>query len=60
MTRVSVVTATREDFPALYWTLVALRQRADFELQLIATGPHLERLSGKPVTRIRRDGFDVP
>lgn len=57
--RICVVTGSRAEYGLLYWVLHELRSRADFELQIIATGMHLAPEHGLTVRQIEADGFRV-
>ena len=40
MKKVCVITGTRAEYGLLYWTLKALKEDTEIELQLCATGMH--------------------
>lgn len=57
--RICVVTGSRAEYGLLYWVLHELREAADIELQLVATGMHLAPEFGSTVREIEKDGFHV-
>ncbi len=59
MRRVCFVTGTRAEFGLMGSTLVALREQPGVELQLVATGMHLDPSRGQTVEEIRRQGWAV-
>lgn len=59
MRRILVVTGTRAEYGLLYWTMKAIEQDKDLELQLIVTGSHLSTEYGYTVEQIRKDGFKI-
>lgn len=57
--RICVVTGSRAEYGLLYWVLNDIRQDPELNLQLVATGMHLESRFGMTVERIEADGFTV-
>lgn len=57
--RICVVTGSRAEYGLLYWVLRDIRDSVSLELQLIATGTHLEPGFGMTVEQIETDGFTV-
>jgi UDP-hydrolysing UDP-N-acetyl-D-glucosamine 2-epimerase len=57
--KILVVTGTRAEYGLLYWTMKAIDQDRDLELQLIVTGNHLVREYGYTVNEIEKDGFKI-
>jgi UDP-hydrolysing UDP-N-acetyl-D-glucosamine 2-epimerase len=57
--RICVVTGGRADYGLLQWVMHDIRATEDLELQLIATGSHLEAGFGMTVDRIEADGFHI-
>jgi UDP-hydrolysing UDP-N-acetyl-D-glucosamine 2-epimerase len=57
--KICVVTGSRAEYGLLYWVLHDLRERADIELQIVATGMHLAPEFGNTVEEIVKDGFSV-
>ncbi|HLL89474.1 MAG TPA: UDP-N-acetylglucosamine 2-epimerase, partial [Tepidisphaeraceae bacterium] len=57
--KVCFVTGTRAEYGLMRSTLDAIRAHPNLELQLIATGMHLDRSRGRTVNQIRRDGYAV-
>ncbi len=59
MRKILVVTGTRAEYGLLYWTMKAIQQDNDLQLQLIVTGSHLSTEYGYTVEQIRADGFKI-
>ncbi|HBR30285.1 MAG TPA: UDP-N-acetylglucosamine 2-epimerase (hydrolyzing), partial [Firmicutes bacterium] len=59
MRKILVVTGTRAEYGLLYWTMKAIQQDNDLQLQLIVTGSHLSTEYGYTVEQIRKDGFEI-
>ena len=59
MRKILVVTGTRAEYGLLYWTMKAIQQDNDLQLQLIVTGSHLSTEYGYTVEQIRADGFTI-
>jgi GDP/UDP-N,N'-diacetylbacillosamine 2-epimerase (hydrolysing) len=57
--RICVVTGTRAEYGVLYWLLKSIKDDADLELQIIATGMHLSHEFGLTYRLIEADGFTV-
>lgn len=57
--RICVVTGSRAEYGLLYWVLHDIHRDPELELQLVATGMHLESRFGMTVERIEADGFTV-
>ncbi len=57
--RICVVTTTRADYGYLRPVMLALRDDADVELQVIASGTHLAAAFGMTVTEIEADGLPI-
>ena len=57
--RICVVTGSRAEYGLLYWVLRDIRDSVSLELQLVATGTHLEPGFGMTVEQIEADGFTV-
>lgn len=57
--RVCFVTGTRAEFGLMSATLHALRRARSIDLQIVATGMHLDPGRGKTLDQIRRDGWHV-
>lgn len=57
--RICVVTGSRAEYGLLYWVLRDIRDSSSLELQLVATGTHLEPGFGMTVEQIEADGFTV-
>ncbi len=57
--RICFVTGTRAEFGLMETTLRAIQRHRQLELQIIATGMHLDRSRGFTLREIRRAGFDV-
>ncbi|RQP21625.1 UDP-N-acetylglucosamine 2-epimerase [Piscinibacter terrae] len=57
--RICVVTGSRAEYGLLYWIIHDLREAAEVELQLVATGMHLSPEFGMTVRQIEADGFKV-
>jgi len=55
---VAVLTTGRQDWGILHSTCVALRERPDTELRLVAGGMHLSARHGRTIDLIREDGFE--
>lgn len=59
MRKVCVVTGTRAEYGLLFWTLKALKEDQEIELQIIATGMHLSPEFGLTYKAIEKDGFKL-
>src|SRR5215217_4179593 len=57
--RVCFVTGTRAEFGLMRSTLQAVRGHRRLQLQIIATGMHLDPSRGSSLEAIRADGWDV-
>lgn len=57
--RICVVTGGRADYGLLQWVMHDIRAAEDLELQLIATGSHLEAGFGMTADQIEADGFRI-
>ena len=57
--RICVVTGSRADYGLLYWIMRDLRDSAEVELQLIATGMHLAPEFGLTYRVLEQDGFEL-
>ena len=57
--RICVVTGGRADYGLLQWVMHDIRAAGDLELQLIATGSHLEAGFGMTADQIEADGFRI-
>src|SRR4051794_40798727 len=56
---VCFVTGTRAEFGLMRSTLQAIRDHPQLQLQIIATGMHLDRSRGYSVDAIRREGWTI-
>lgn len=59
MKRICVVTATRAEYGYLKWLMKDIQADSALELQVIATGTHLEKTQGYTVEQIIADGIPV-
>lgn len=57
--RICVVTGSRADYGLLQWVMHDIQGAEDLELQLIATGSHLEAGFGMTADQIELDGFRI-
>jgi UDP-hydrolysing UDP-N-acetyl-D-glucosamine 2-epimerase len=57
--RICVVTGSRADYGHLIWLLREIDDDESLELQLIATGTHLDDAFGATYQEIERDGFTI-
>ena len=57
--KICVVTGTRAEYGLLYWTLKALENAPQIELQLCVTGMHLSPEFGLTYQEIEEDGFHI-
>ncbi|WP_426026915.1 UDP-N-acetylglucosamine 2-epimerase [Brevundimonas sp. TWP2-3-4b2] len=57
--RICVITGGRADYGLLQWVMHDIRAAGDLELQLIATGSHLEARFGMTADQIEADGFRI-
>ncbi len=58
MKKICVVTATRAEYGLLRPLMIDLRQSQKIQLQVIATGTHLEKAYGETINEIIQDGFE--
>ena len=59
MKRICVVTGTRAEYGLLRWVMQGIQESACLELQVIATGAHLESEFGSTYREIEADGFRI-
>ncbi len=59
MKRICVVTATRAEYGYLKWLMKDIQADSSLELQVIATGTHLEKTQGYTVEQIIADSIPV-
>lgn len=59
MKRICVVTATRAEYGYLKWLMKDVQADSSLELQVIATGTHLDKSQGHTVEQIIADGISV-
>jgi GDP/UDP-N,N'-diacetylbacillosamine 2-epimerase (hydrolysing) len=57
--KICVVTGTRADYGLLRWVLKGIKDDADLNLQIIATGMHLSPEFGFTYKAIEADGFEI-
>ena len=57
--RICFVSGTRAEFGLMRSVLEAIRAHPKLELQLIATGMHLDRSRGRSIDQIREEGFRI-
>ena len=57
--KVCVITGTRADYGLLRWVMQGIKDDADFNLQIIATGMHLSPEFGLTYKAIEADGFEI-
>lgn len=57
--KVCVITGTRADYGLLRWVMQGIKDDADFNLQIIATGMHLSPEFGLTYKAIEADGFKI-
>lgn len=59
MARIAVLTGTRAEYGLLYWTIKAIEDDEDLELQLIVTGSHLSPEYGLTVREIETNNIPI-
>ena len=59
MKKICVVSATRAEYGYLKWLMKDIQEDSDLELQVIATGTHLDKTQGHTVDQIIADGIPV-
>lgn len=59
MKKICIVTATRAEYSYLKWLIKDIQVDSSFELQVIATGTHLDKLQGHTIDQIIEDGILV-
>ncbi|MGI5090962.1 UDP-N-acetylglucosamine 2-epimerase [Treponema socranskii] len=59
MKKICVVTATRAEYGYLKWLIKDIQADSSLELQVIATGTHLDKSQGHTVDQIIADGIPV-
>lgn len=59
MKKICVVTATRAEYGYLKWLMKDILADSELELQVIATGTHLDKTQGHTVDQIIADGISV-
>lgn len=57
--RICVITGTRAEYGLLRWVMQGIKESADLELQIIATGMHLSPEFGLTYRDIEHDGFRI-
>ena len=58
MKKICIVTATRAEYGYLKWIMKDIQSDSSLELQVIATGTHLDKSQGYTVDVIKSDGID--
>lgn len=59
MKKICIITATRAEYGYLKWLMKDILTDTSFELQVIATGTHLDKMQGYTVDQIIADGIPV-
>lgn len=59
MKKICFISSTRADYGLLKWSMKAVAESRDFELQIIALGMHLSPLFGETYKEIEKDQFKV-
>lgn len=59
MKKICIVTATRAEYGYLKWLMEDIQNDSSLELQVIATGTHLDKTQGYTVEQIKADGIPV-
>ena len=59
MKKICIVTATRAEYGYLKWLMKDIQADSSLELQVIATGTHLDKTQGHTVDQILADGIPV-
>jgi GDP/UDP-N,N'-diacetylbacillosamine 2-epimerase (hydrolysing) len=57
--KICVITGTRADYGLLHWVMQGIKEEANLELQIIATGMHLSPEFGLTYKVIEADGFEI-
>ena len=57
--KICVITGTRADYGLLRWVMQGIKDDADLNLQIIATGMHLSPEFGLTYQAIEADGFEI-
>ena len=57
--KICVITGTRADYGLLRWVMQGIKDEADLNLQIIATGMHLSPEFGLTYKVIEADGFEI-
>ena len=57
--KICIITGTRADYGLLRWVMQGIKDDADLNLQIIATGMHLSPEFGLTYKAIEADGFDI-
>lgn len=57
--KICVITGTRADYGLLRWVMQGIKDDADLNLQIIATGMHLSPKFGLTYKAIEADGFEI-
>ena len=59
MRKICVITGTRAEYGLLYNLMKAIKDNANLELQVVATGMHLSPEFGLTYKEIIKDGFTI-
>ncbi|PWH86405.1 UDP-N-acetylglucosamine 2-epimerase [Brumimicrobium oceani] len=59
MRKICVITGTRAEYGLLHWTMKAINDSKDLELQIVVTGMHLSPEFGNTYKEIEADGFTI-
>lgn len=59
MRKICIATGTRAEYGLLYWTIKAVQEDPDLQLQLVVTGMHLSPEFGLTYESIEKDGFHI-
>jgi GDP/UDP-N,N'-diacetylbacillosamine 2-epimerase (hydrolysing) len=57
--KICVITGTRAEYGLLRWVMQGIKDDADLNLQVIATGMHLSPEFGLTYKAIEADGFEI-
>ncbi|MCY9692552.1 UDP-N-acetylglucosamine 2-epimerase [Paenibacillus alginolyticus] len=57
--KICIVTSTRSDYGLNYWIMKRIKENANLELQIIASGMHMSTEFGLTYKEIERDGFTL-
>ena len=57
--KVCIVTMARSEYGLMRWLMQDIKDRSEFELQILVSGPHMMKSFGQTYRDIEKDGFNI-